>query len=118
MSIVEDREQVHQDDMFTFLGDAAGPARERPALSSISIVRKIETDPILNLVIVHDEVAHLTRKLGPERFVKSQERDARVYRRSDAALAPVDGRRRQAGRAAEPDDDHARARRPARPDGG
>lgn len=75
MSIVEDREQVHQDDMFAFLADAAGSARERAGTFFDLIVRKIETDPILNLVIVHDEIAHLTRKLGPERFVKSQERD-------------------------------------------
>ena len=34
-----------------------------------------ESDPILNLVITHNEVPHLLRKLGPERFVTSQERD-------------------------------------------
>lgn len=74
MSIVEDREQVHQADMFAFLGEE-GVARDRAGTFFDLIVRKIETDPILNLVIAHNEIPHLVRKLGPERFAKSQQRD-------------------------------------------
>jgi AcrR family transcriptional regulator len=75
MSVVEGREQVHQEDMYTFLAEVSGSARERAGTFFDLIVRKIESDPILNLVITHNEVPHLMRKLGPERFVTSQERD-------------------------------------------
>jgi AcrR family transcriptional regulator len=75
MSVVEDREQVHQEDMYAFLAETSGSARERAGTFFDLIVRKIESDPILNLVITHNEVPHLLRKLGPERFVTSQERD-------------------------------------------
>lgn len=78
MAIVEDREQVHQDDMFAFLGRQAGSPRERAGTFFDLIVRKIETDPILNLVLAHDEIPHLVRKLGPQRFARSEERD-RVF---------------------------------------
>jgi AcrR family transcriptional regulator len=75
MSVVEQRELVHQEDMYAFLAQAAGSARERAGTFFDLIVRKIESDAILNLVITHNEVPHLMRKLGPERFVTSQERD-------------------------------------------
>jgi len=75
MSIVEDREQLHQDDMFAFLSDEIGTPKERAGTFFDLIVRKIESDPILNLVIGHNEIPHLVRKLGPLRFAKSQERD-------------------------------------------
>ena len=75
MSVVEDREQVHQADMYAFLAEAAGSVRDRAGTFFDLVVRKIESDPILNLLITHNEVPHLVRKLGPERFVASQERD-------------------------------------------
>ena len=98
MAIVEDREQVHQDDMFAFLGRQAGSPRERAGTFFDLIVRKIETDPILNLVLAHDEIPHLVRKLGPQRFARSEERDrvfaneaARRWRQATGiALKPAD----------------------------
>ena len=51
MSVVEDREQVHQEDMYAFLAEASGSARDRAGTFFELIVRKIESDPENPLVI-------------------------------------------------------------------
>lgn len=75
MAIVEAREEWHRQDMFAFIDAAAGaPARQVARFFDL-ILRKIETDPILNLVVASNEIQYLTRKLGPERFAQSQADD-------------------------------------------
>jgi AcrR family transcriptional regulator len=75
MAIVEAREEQHRQDMFAFIDTEDGPAARQAARFFDLILRKIETDPILNLVVASNEIQYLTRKLGPERFAKSQADD-------------------------------------------
>lgn len=83
MDIVEAREDLHRADMFAFIDRAKGtPGRVASGFFDL-VLRKIESDPILNLVVAHNEIPHLTRKLGAERFAKSQNDDRKFVR--DAA---------------------------------
>lgn len=80
MTIVEAREEQHRQDMYAFIETAAGSPAQQAGRFFDLILRKIESDPILNLVVANDEIAHLTRKLGPERFAKSQAEDRAFVR--------------------------------------
>ena len=83
MAIVEAREEQHRHDMLAFIESASGaPARQVARFFDL-ILRKIETDPILNLVVASNEIQYLTRKLGPERFAQSQA-DDRAFTRDVA----------------------------------
>lgn len=75
MAIVEDREEQHRADMYAFLDAGKGSARDRAGGFFDLILRKIEDDPILNLVLVNNEIPHLMRKLGAERFARGQHAD-------------------------------------------
>lgn len=75
MAIVEAREEQHRQDMYAFIDAAKGSPAARTAGFFDLILQKIETDPILNLVVANNEIPHLTRKLGPERFAKAQADD-------------------------------------------
>lgn len=75
MTIVEAREERHRQDMYAFIETARGTPRQRAGRFFDLIVQKIESDPILNLVVVNNEIAYLTRKLGPERLARSQADD-------------------------------------------
>ena len=95
MTIVEARERQHMDDMFAFIAAEKGTERDRAGGFFDLIRRKLETDPVLNLVLRHGEVAHLVRKLGPARFEASQRRDrdfaeSAVKRWRDAGGSPVE----------------------------
>ncbi len=83
MAIVETREELHRQDMYAFIGTAKGTARQRAGRFFDLIVQKIESDPVLNLVVVNNEIGYLTRKLGAARFVKSQAED-RAFAREAA----------------------------------
>lgn len=75
MQIVEAREEQHRQDMYAFIAGAKGGPVQRAGRFFDLILRKIEADPILNLIVGHNEIPHLMRKLGPERFAKSQAAD-------------------------------------------
>jgi len=75
MRIVEEREAQHRTDMFEFIATAKGTASKRAAGFFDLIVKKMETDPVLNLVLAHGEIPHLVRKLGPERFAAGRRSD-------------------------------------------
>lgn len=77
MAIVEDRETAHMADIVAFIDTAPGDDRARAGGFFDLIRDKIERDPVLNLVLAHGEIAHLVRKLGPQRFEAGQERDRR-----------------------------------------
>jgi hypothetical protein len=67
-------------DMFSFISAGEGSERERAGGFYDLIRRKLETDPVLNLVLRHGEIAHLVRKLGPARFEAGQQRDREFAR--------------------------------------
>jgi AcrR family transcriptional regulator len=98
MTIVEQREARHQADMLAHIDAAHGTARERAGGFFDLILDKIETDPVLNLVLAHGELAHLVRKLGAARFEAGQERDQAFAREAarrwqaagQVAVSPAD----------------------------
>ena len=83
MTIVEEREALHMRDMLAFIDSAAGDAERRARGFFDLIMRKMETDPILNLVLAHGEIPHLVLKLGPARFAAGHRRD-RAFAREAA----------------------------------
>lgn len=75
MAIVAEREAQHRTDMLAFVDRAEGDAvRQAGGLFDL-ILKKIEADPVLNLLVVNNEVAPLMRKLGPERFARAEQED-------------------------------------------
>jgi AcrR family transcriptional regulator len=98
MAIAAEREVLHRSDMLAFIDSAAGPVAKRAARFFDLILGKIETDPVLNLVVGNDEIAYLMRKLGPDR-VAALEQDDRAFVREasrrwkkamDVTLRPAD----------------------------
>lgn len=75
MAIVEEREDQHQADMLEFLGTRKGTARGRAGGFFDLILKKMDSDPVLNLVLAAGEIPHLVRKLGAERFAAGQVKD-------------------------------------------
>lgn len=98
MAIVEEREAMHRRDMIEFLRAATEDAETLAGGFFDMVLAKIETDPILNIVLANGEIPHLVRKLGPERFATSQETDAAFARDASAVWA-------EAGRPAVSDGD-------------
>jgi AcrR family transcriptional regulator len=98
MVIVAEREAQHRADMLAFVDQAQGTAPAQAAGFFDLILSKIETDPVLNLLVVNGEVVGLVRKLGPERFARAQQEDrdfvrlaARRWARAGGpAVAPTD----------------------------
>jgi AcrR family transcriptional regulator len=91
MAIVEMREEQHRRDLYAFIDAARGTAAQRAGRFFDLILEKIESDPILNLVVANNEIPHLIRKLGPARFAKAQADDkafaSQAARRWKAASA-------------------------------
>ena len=75
MAIVAEREAQHRTDILAFVDQAAGPADLQAAGLFDLLLKKIEADPVLNLLVVNNEVAPLVRKLGPERFARAEKED-------------------------------------------
>lgn len=75
MAIVEAREDLHRADMLAFIDGASGPAAARAGGFFDLILRKIEDDPVLTLVVANNEVPYLLRKLGEQRFARAQSED-------------------------------------------
>jgi AcrR family transcriptional regulator len=75
MAIVEAREEQHRDDMFAFISAASGTMPHRAGRFFDLLIGKIESDPVLNLLLVSNEIPYLVRKLGAERFEASQQQD-------------------------------------------
>lgn len=93
MAIVEAREEQHRADMFAFIDRAKGaPARFAGGFFDL-VMRKIESDPILNLVVVNNEIPHLMRKLGAERFAQSQSDDRKFVREAAKRWGAATGTR-------------------------
>ena len=82
MTIVEAREAVHMADMLAFIDAPQRNPRRRAEGFFDLIMAKLETDPVLNLVLAHGELQHLVLKLGPERFEAGQRRDRAFARRA------------------------------------
>lgn len=97
MAIVEAREEQHRADMFAFIARAKGtPAHVAGGFFDL-VLRKIESDPILNLVVANNEIGHLTRKLGAERFAQSQAEDRKFVREAAKRWSVATGTRIDAG---------------------
>jgi AcrR family transcriptional regulator len=75
MTIADERELRHKEDMLGFARSATGSARNRAGRFFDMLLDKIETDPVLNVILEYGEIAYLMRKLGPERMQEAQEND-------------------------------------------
>lgn len=75
MAIVEEREEQHRRDMFEFISAATGTPAHRAGRLFDLLLGKIESDPVLNLILLNNEIPYLLRKLGPDRFAVSQQQD-------------------------------------------
>lgn len=75
MQIAEAREAIHRQDMLDFTESSVGGAAARAGGFFDMLVAKIETDPVLAIAIGHGEIAHLARKLGPERMQEGARSD-------------------------------------------
>ena len=78
MTIADEREVRHKEDMLAFVESAEGSQRERAGRFFDMLLDKIETDPVLGMIMQHGEIAYLTRKLGPARMRQGHEGD-RVF---------------------------------------
>jgi AcrR family transcriptional regulator len=85
MAIVEEREALHRSDMIAFLTKASGRPETSAGRFFDMIMSKVETDPVLNIVLANGEIPHLRRKLGDERFAAAQRADLE-FARDAAAL--------------------------------
>jgi AcrR family transcriptional regulator len=83
MAIVAEREALHRADMLAMIEAGKGSAASRARRFFDLILSKIETDPVLNIVLAHGEILYLQRKLGVERFVAAQDED-RAFAREAA----------------------------------
>lgn len=92
MAITEEREQGHRRDMLALIETAPGTPAERAGQFFDVIVRKMETDPVLNLVLASGEIPHLMRKLGAERFVRGEADDRAVMIEAARRWSEVEGR--------------------------
>lgn len=97
MAIVEEREEQHRKDMIDFLCDA--PAEPDAAAGQFfdRTMTKIETDPVLNIVLANGEIPHLRRKLGDERFAAGQRADLEFAGQAAWLWSRGDGRRMLSG---------------------
>lgn len=97
MAIVEEREEQHRKDMIDFLCDA--PAEPDAAAGQFfdRTMTKIETDPVLNIVLANGEIPHLRRKLGDERFAAGQRADLEFAIQAALLWSRGDGRRMLSG---------------------
>jgi AcrR family transcriptional regulator len=75
MAIADAREARHREEVLAFVAAAEGSPAVRAGQFFDMLMQKIETDPVLGLIMQHGEIAHLTRKLGPERMRQGQESD-------------------------------------------
>lgn len=91
MAIVEEREALHYADMMGYLAGPARKAADRAAGFFDMIVAKMETDPVLELILRSGEIPHLIRKLGPERFAQGQARDEAFAEAAARAWTARDG---------------------------
>lgn len=75
MEIADAREAEHKAEMLAFVRSAKGRERERAGRFFDMLIEKIETDPVLAVVVSHGEIAYLMRKLGPERMRQGERSD-------------------------------------------
>ncbi len=91
MALVEKREEKHRADMRRFLRGAEGGPQAVAGGFFDLIVRKIETDPVLNIVLINGEIPYLVRKLGAARFEAGQQADL-AFANEAAELWAAEGR--------------------------
>jgi AcrR family transcriptional regulator len=77
MAIADEREAQHRTAMMDFALAAKGSQQKRAAAFFDMLIERIETDPVLIIATEHDEIAHLARKVGPDRLRQGQEGDRR-----------------------------------------
>ena len=97
MAIVEAREERHRQEMFDFIAAAKGPLTTQLGRFFDLILNKIETDPVLQLLVLSNEIPYLARKLGPERFAKSQDDDRAFAREATRRFKAATGASIDAG---------------------
>ncbi len=68
MAIAEQRDATHKTDMRAFLETHQGSAVARAGGFFDMTLNKIQTDPVLQLVIEHGELEYLLRRLPPDRM--------------------------------------------------
>lgn len=93
MAIVGAREAAHRTDMLDFIAKARGSEAQRARKLFELILGKIEGDPILNLVVGFNEIPHLMRKLGQDRFVRAQQEDHDFAREAARRWKAATGKR-------------------------
>lgn len=86
MAIAAEREIQHRRDMFAFIA-AAEPGRVAARFFDL-VLAKIESDPVLNIVLRSGELAYLLRKLGPTQ-VAAGFADDRAFAVQAARLWPA-----------------------------
>ena len=75
MTIADEREARHRADMVAFLAGARGARRQCAEGFFDLLVSKIENDPVLAIILSHEEIPYLMRKLGPERLQQAAASD-------------------------------------------
>lgn len=75
MAIVMQREIQHRSDMRDLLNKNEGPPELQAAAFFDMLVEKIKTDPVLQLMIEHQELEYLLRKIPPEQFAANAKSD-------------------------------------------
>ena len=76
MTIADEREAGHRADMLAHVESFAGTQRACAYGFFDMLVAKIETDPVLSMIMRHEEIPYLMRKLGPDRMRQGEASDA------------------------------------------
>ncbi len=76
MAIADRREAMHRSDLFDHVENFEGTRRQRAESLFDLLVAKIESDPVLAVILRHEEMSYLTRKLGAERMRQGEASDA------------------------------------------
>lgn len=92
MAITQAREDRHRKDMLVLIETARGSPADRAGQFFDVIVRKMETDPVLNLVLSSGEIPHLMRKLGADRFARGEADDRAFMVEAARRWSEVEGR--------------------------
>lgn len=75
MAMADERDLKHKADMIEMLESAEGSPREILEQFFDFMLERIQTDPVLRIVRDTGELAHLARKVPPERLIENTRRD-------------------------------------------
>lgn len=75
MSIADQRDIQHKADMLTYLDQPHANAKTLVTGFFDFLMERIETDPVLKVLVDTSEINHLIRKVSPELMMENQRRD-------------------------------------------